>query len=109
VSVRGPGGGGPGEQTLFLRGRGLVAGAAHELVEGVGEVGFAGVGVVPGVVGGRGADVVPGVFVERVVGVVAVDPGDLGELPVGEADPDLPQVVGVDVGFPFSAAGGDGV
>ncbi|WP_440862379.1 hypothetical protein, partial [Streptomyces capoamus] len=82
------------------------AGAAHELVEGVGEVGLSAVGV--GVVGEGGADVLPRLFVEGPVGVGAVDPWDLGQFSVGQAQPDLADVVGVGVDFPLAAARGDG-
>lgn len=82
--------------------------AAHELVEGVGEAGFVLLGVTVVAVNGLGADVLPGAFVEGPVDVVAVDPRNLGEFTVGEADPDLAHVVGVVVDFPFPAAAGDG-
>lgn len=63
---------GPGALLARCGGTGL--GAAYELVEGVGEVGFTAVGVGAGV-GHRGAHVVPGAFTEGPVDVVAVDPG----------------------------------
>lgn len=65
-------------------------------------------GVTVVAVNGLGADVLPGAFVEGPVDVVAVDPRDLGEFAVGEADPDLAHVVGVVVDLPFPAASGDG-
>ncbi|MGN5376925.1 hypothetical protein ACQ4WX_02685 [Streptomyces lasalocidi] len=81
-------------------------GAAHELVEGVGEVSFVGVAVA--VAGGDGFDVLPGGAVERLVDVVAVDPRDLCEVSVGQADPYLAGVVRVGVDFPSAAARRDG-
>ncbi|MFJ8746886.1 hypothetical protein ACIRL2_47040 [Embleya sp. NPDC127516] len=64
-----------------------------------------GVGV--GVGDDGGTHVLPGVFVERVVGVLAVDPRDLGRLAVGQADPHLAAVVRVVVDLPLPASGGD--
>ncbi len=61
--------------------------AARELVEGVGEAGFVGVAVA--VAAGDRFDVLPGGAVERLVDVVAVDPRDLCQVSVGQADPDL--------------------
>ncbi|MFG3013815.1 hypothetical protein ACGFZB_25940 [Streptomyces cinerochromogenes] len=57
--------------------------AGREVVEGVGEVGFMLLTFVVVVVRGVDFDVLPGVVVERLMGVVAVDPGDLGQLAVG--------------------------
>ncbi|MFH9426563.1 hypothetical protein [Streptomyces sp. NPDC017529] len=54
-----------------------------------------------------GADVLPGVVAERLVDVVAVDPGDFGERAVGQADPDLADVVGIVVDLPFPTPGAD--
>lgn len=100
--------GGAGEEGLFGGGGVAAVDAAHELVEGVGEVGFVLLAVVVVAVLGVGADVLPGVVVERLVDVIAVDPRDFGEVTVGEANPDLAHVVGVVVDFPFPAPAGDG-
>ncbi len=59
------------------------------------------------VVQGECSAVLPGVVVERLVDVVAVDPRNLSELTVGQADPDLADVVGVVVDLPFPASAGD--
>ncbi|GAA2505126.1 hypothetical protein GCM10010393_42260 [Streptomyces gobitricini] len=40
--------------------------------------------------------------------MVAVDPRDLGQMPVREPEPDLAHIVGVVVDLPFPAAAGDG-
>ncbi|MET9932790.1 MULTISPECIES: hypothetical protein [unclassified Streptomyces] len=79
-------------------------GAAHQGVEGFGESGFGLFGVLAGPLSGDGAQVLPGAVVEWLVGVVAVDPRDLGEPAVGQADPDLAGVVGVVGELPFPAA-----
>lgn len=75
--VRVPGGGngqrgGAGEESLFCAGGVSAVDAAHELVEGVGQVGFMLLAVVMVAALGVGADVLPGVVVERLVDVVAV-------------------------------------
>ncbi|GGW13443.1 hypothetical protein GCM10018980_72390 [Streptomyces capoamus] len=53
---------------------------------------------------------VPGVSAEVLPGadVVAVDPGNLGEVAFGQTDSDLADVVGVVVNLPFPAPAGDG-
>lgn len=50
----------------------------------------------------------PGVVVERLVDVVAVDPRDFGQLAVGQAHPDLADVMRVVVDLPLPAPAGDG-
>ncbi|MFC9219302.1 hypothetical protein ACFT8W_00505 [Streptomyces hygroscopicus] len=54
-----------------------------------------------------GLDVAPEGVVEGLVDVVAVDPADLVQLSVGEADPDLAGVVGVVVDLPLAVFAGD--
>ncbi|MEV7283032.1 hypothetical protein AB0O01_00430 [Streptomyces sp. NPDC093252] len=66
----------------FLIGLGGVAGAAQELVEGVGDVGLVLVAV--SALFDLGLDVTPDGFIEGLVDVVAMDPRDLVELAVGE-------------------------
>ncbi|MEU3903874.1 hypothetical protein AB0F20_08655 [Streptomyces goshikiensis] len=81
------------------------AGTGEDLLECVGEICFVLLGVAA--VFDLGFEVLPQVIAEGLVDVVAMDPADLGQLPVGQAEPDLPGVVGGVVGFPFPAAGVD--
>ncbi|WP_406098308.1 hypothetical protein, partial [Kitasatospora purpeofusca] len=105
--VEDAGGLGAGEVGLFGAGGVAGGGSADQVVEGLGEVGL--VLVVVTAAYGGGADVVPGAVVEGLVDVVAVDPGDLDQVvSVGQADPDLAQVVGVVVDLPPPAACGGG-
>ncbi|MEV6566006.1 hypothetical protein [Streptomyces kronopolitis] len=89
---------------MLLLGGGLSCpGAPQQRVEGLGESGFGLFGVLPDPLG-DGAQVLPGVVIERLVGVVAVDPRDLGEPESGQAAPDVADVVGVVVDLPFPTA-----
>ncbi|WP_124291118.1 hypothetical protein [Streptomyces sp. ADI91-18] len=81
-------------------------GTGEDLLECVGEICFVLLGVAA--VFDLGFEVLPQLIAEGLVDVVAMDPADLGQLPVGQAEPDLPGAVGGVVDFPFPAAGVEG-